>query len=202
MPIWPPKVKRFQDEMRPYLPILADNDDAASYELRRLHFDMANMAPVVRRSQVKADLAKVQRAIKVLANHDMPYWQTLARLLDQAAGAGDRNAGNSVKILRLLNTLDLIRREGELNDAVNYFIKQATRAVDSTTAAGNTNWKAVGAVDKLWALWERYSDDEVPKTLNPEAPFAKYLSTGFDLLNVGGDPRSAFNRYAMIQRGT
>jgi len=194
---WLPKVRHFQKLFSPYFSHLADDLDAAGFEMDWLYTRvLGNPFDTIRRSKAKKELAKIATALRLMGEHETAYWLPLMWIIRQAKENGDLLADHVEKIFTFLLDLDQLEEEGVLGKVVKRFADNAATAIDQVQDQGKVNWKAVHAVEGLRILWWRNTGNDGPsRALNPASRFAKYLKDGFDFLEIKANPESAFKRW-------
>jgi hypothetical protein len=100
-------------------------------------------------------------------------------------------------VVGLIHTLWQMEDAGLTLKVIDKLIADSDRLVDLTPEKANVNWPALNAVHALRWLWWRNTGKQAPsRALNPASKFHTYLTDGFEFLEIGSDPVSAFKRWA------
>jgi hypothetical protein len=194
--------REFQQTFSVYFPKMENDIDDAALEMEWLTNSVwGNPLTVARRQKIKRSLEVIGKSLKRIGQFDTPYWDNLMFQIFESKGRGDNDADCIDEIFKFLLTLSQWHGEGSLSKVVDRFVNEAQAATDKLPEAGNINWEAVHAVDRLRILWRRNMGSGAPaRALNPATKFAQYLKDGFQYLGISADPISAFKRWAEISK--
>ena len=202
------RATNFQRVFAAYFPHLAEDFHQSCLEMEWLRSRVVlNPLKTVRRSQAKAELRKVAKALRVLIQLEMPYWLPLSCLLREAVEQAKKSDNKELQeiaeweeeIFSFIMELSELRDDEKphLATTPDKFVLDAETAIDCLPETANVNWEAVHAVDALRWLWWRNTDRLAPiRALNPASIFAAFLKEGFEYLDINADHLSAFKRWA------
>jgi len=185
----------FERTFSQYFPHFVGNLDIAVFELEwiRTRFFM-NPMETVRHSNAKKEIDNFVKMISKISTMEQGYWLELAIALNN--DKSKTKESQRVLLDFILDIVDL-KETDQLDATLTDFRASVNNAIDHTPDRSNINWEAVHAVDGLRILWWRNTGKNAPYSLNPASKFAKYLSDGFNFLEVDADPISAFKRWAI-----
>jgi len=154
-----------------------------------------NPMNTVRHSNAKKEIDNFVKMISKISTMEQGYWMTLTIALGD-----DKSKTKEPQKVLLDFILDIVelKETDQLDATLADFRVSVNNAIDYTPDRSNINWEAVHAIDGLRILWWRNTGKNAPYSLNPASKFAKYLSDGFEFLEVDADPISAFKRWVAI----
>ena len=184
----------FQLAFGKYFPLLLTDDEAAGFEMCLLEASaFITPWPPIRRARAKVEMEKTVKALRLLGQQHLPY-RALYGFAKQGKAKREHEA-----LGRFLWWWTRLEEQGLAGRVIEDFVADVVRCIDGLPDAGNLNWKAIQAVDALRVCWQRNTGKAPPsRGLNPASKFHAYLFDGFKLLNVEGDPVSAFKRWVAV----
>jgi hypothetical protein len=160
---------------------------------------MRGSTETLRRNKAKANFRKVAEALRVVSGNRLSY--DVLILPDERGGTVDPIERWENELIRIVESLMEMRRQGFADKAIQKLIAHSDALVDLTPETSIVNWHGVHAVDNLRWLWWRNTGKYPPsRALNPTSGFRRFLSDGFDFMGLDSDVISAFKRWAAINK--
>lgn len=191
-------IEAFQEIFGRYIPELLDDEHATIVLHSRMTSSIfGNPTDTISHATFDADLKRLRKAIQVIAEHPLGYWQQFSYLTFKSdpENAVDRGAR---ELFDVIMNIQAFNDDKMLPSILHRYEEWAREAASSVPDKRNINWEAVHAVGCLRGFWEGWTDTAAPRALNPQSPFALYLYDAFQFFGIEGDPISAFRRWAAL----
>ena len=141
----------------------------------------------------RTQLLKVERLAKALASAwgDLHY-ETRTQMELLSATMHDAEGRDASYSSRFPLSLDIL---SVLDGVVATAAPLANRVIDTAPVAGRRDLTNVAVVERLRHVWEQRTSTVAPRSMTEAGPFADFIISAFETLELPGNPRAAIDSW-------